>query len=189
MAWSDPFGLTPCLLGPIAVRLCVAAAVTIGTAVAAAGRQVYRNLREGRSAADGLGQATLEGIRDGAAAALVGEGVGAALGRVAGTGSPVGTRYMGAGEAAGVAETGTIPATNAAGRPRVIHFTTDAPTTSAAAARARYNLPETPTHMCQFPLCNVRNSVVPTGQVAPGATQGATSMPINGAGRPIPLDP
>jgi hypothetical protein len=103
-------------------------------------------------------------------------------------GAAVGTRYMGAAEAAGVDATRVIPATNAAGRARVIHYTTDAPTVSAAEAQAKYLLPETPTHMCQFPLCNVLDDVKPTGKVAPGATQRATSQPINSAGRPVPLD-
>jgi hypothetical protein len=65
------------------MRLCVAAAVSVGTAVAAAGRQVYRNLREGRKPLQGVGRATLEGVRDGAAAALVGEGAGALANRLA----------------------------------------------------------------------------------------------------------
>ena len=108
--------------------------------------------------------------------------------RVAGP-AAMGTRYMGAGEAAVVEQSGMIPATNAAGRARVIHYTTDASTMSSAEAQAEYILPEAPTRMCQFQLCNVLDDVAPTGSVAPGATQRATSQPINGAGRPIPLDP
>ena len=136
------------------------------------------------------------GVRDGAASVLVGAGMGAVAGRLSGAGARTvasartASRYMGSGEAATVAETRTIPTTDAAGRPRVIHFTTDAPVSSAAEAQARYNLSGAPpTHVCQFPLCNVQNSVPPTGTVAHGATQAATSLPINGAGRPIPLDP
>lgn len=75
-------------------------------------------------------------------------------------GRAVGVRYMGAGEAGVVEATGTIPAVNPAGRPRVIHYTTDIPTTSAAAAQAKYMLPETPTHMVQFPMRAVRDADV-----------------------------
>jgi hypothetical protein len=96
---------------------------------------------------------------------------------------------MGPAEAATVDATRTIPATNAARAPRVIHYTVDAPTMSAAEAQSRYLLGEAPTHMCRFPLCNVRNSVLPEGAVRSGSTQAATSLPINGAGRPVPLDP
>ena len=102
----------------------------------------------------------------------------------------VGTRYMGPREARSVANSrGTIPATYEDGTPRVIHYTTDAPTMSAQAAKERYNLGAPPTHVCQFPLCNVQNNVPPTGSVAPGATQAATSMPIHGASDPVPLNP
>ena len=104
-------------------------------------------------------------------------------------GAGTGTRYMGKGEAAAVENTGTIPNTNARGEPRVIHYTEDAPMGSASAAQQRYNLPETPTHSCQFPLCNVQDQVPPQGTVAPGAHQGATSQPIHGASKPIPQDP
>ena len=101
----------------------------------------------------------------------------------------VGTRYMGEAEAAAVeAGGGVIPATDAAGEARVIHYTTDPPVTSAAGAQARYGLKTTPTHACQFPLCNVQDNVPPTGEVAPGATQAATSKPITGATKPKPLD-
>ena len=100
-----------------------------------------------------------------------------------------GSRYMGAGEAAKVAETRTIPNTDKAGRPRVIHYTTDKPTTSAAAAMSKYRLDVKPTHVSSFPLSGVQNQVPPMGGVAADATQAATSRPINGAGRPIPLDP
>jgi RHS repeat-associated protein len=126
---------------------------------------------------------------------LAANGIGPALlaaegaGTVIGTRTRVGTRYVGAAEAAIVEETQTIPATNAAKRPRVIHYTTDAPTMSASGAQAKYQLPATPTPMCQFPLCSVRNDVAPVGEVAANATQRATSQPINGAGRPLPLEP
>jgi RHS repeat-associated protein len=101
----------------------------------------------------------------------------------------VGTRYMGAEEAAAVERDGTIPATNAQNEPRVIHYTTDAPTASAQEAMETYKLKQPPTHMCQFPLCNVQNSVPPTGTVAPGATQAATSLPIRAPNPPVPLRP
>ena len=125
------------------------------------------------------------------AAVLIGGAklAGALLSKVSETGAAMGTRYMGESEAAEVARTGTIPNVDGAGRPRAIHYTADAPTTSASTAEGTYQLRTTPTHMCQFPLCNVQNSVAPEGAVAPGATQAATSLPINGAGRPIPLDP
>ena len=190
VSFSDPFGLNPCLAGPVAFRLCAAAATAVGTALGAAAHQVYQNYRQDRPLMEGTGRAALRGARDGAAGALGGEVAGKLLaGARAAFRVQVGTRYMGAAEAEAVSQTGTIPSTNAAGRPRVVHYTTDAPTMSAAEAQAKYMLPEKPTHMCQFPMCNVQNSVAPTGPVAPGASQAATSMPINGAGRPVPLDP
>jgi hypothetical protein len=42
---------------------------------------------------------------------------------------------------------------------------------------------------CQFPVCNVQDNVPPTGDVAPGASQAATSKPIHGATKPQPLNP
>jgi hypothetical protein len=102
----------------------------------------------------------------------------------------VGTRYMGAKEAKAVeADQGTIPAHYESGEPRKIHYTTDPPTRSAAQAKQKYMLKTTPTHMCQFPLCNVQDKVPPDGLVAPWATQAATSKPIHGASKPEPLDP
>jgi RHS repeat-associated protein len=103
--------------------------------------------------------------------------------------SPEGTRYMGPGEAGVVERTNEIPNTTAQGRPKIIHYTTDEPVTSASEAQRRYKLPEAPTHMCRFPLCNVTNDVPPEGPVAPGATQRATSDPIRGVSKPVPLDP
>ena len=96
---------------------------------------------------------------------------------------------MGAGEAAIIEESRVIPNSNARGGLKVIHYTTDSPTMSGGAAKAKYGLPETPTHMCQFPLCNVRDDVSPTGAVAPGASQSATSQPIPSASRPVPINP
>ena len=98
-------------------------------------------------------------------------------------------RYMGPAEAATVEATGQVPNVNDAGRPRTIHYTMDRPLQSAGEAQAKYNLTSTPTHYCAFPGCNVQNSVAPAGTVAADATQAATSLPINGAGRPIPLRP
>src|SRR5207253_2193911 len=51
-----------------------------------------------------------------------------------------GVRYLGQEEAALVQQNRMIPATNAAGEPRAIHFTADAPMTSASEAAARYGL-------------------------------------------------
>jgi RHS repeat-associated protein len=101
----------------------------------------------------------------------------------------IGTRYMGLDEADEVARTGTIPAVNRRQEPKKIHYTTDPPTTSASAAQKKYKLDDPPTHMCQFPTCNVQDNVAPDGAVAPGATQAATSKPIPGAKKPKPLDP
>jgi hypothetical protein len=110
------------------------------------------------------------------------------LGGAAAT-SEMGTRYMGHGEAAVVEKAGTIPNTDAINEARVIHYTTDAPTMSAADAIATYKRPNTATHMCRCPLCSVRDNVPPTGTVLPGASQAATSQPIVGASTPIPLKP
>ena len=100
-----------------------------------------------------------------------------------------GTRYMGSDEAAEVGRTGTIPNMTAQGEPKIIHFTTDDPLMSALDAKNNYGLPTTPTHVCQFPLCNVANSVPPDGAVASGASQSATSQPIHGAATPVPIKP
>lgn len=188
VAFSDPFGLcTPmpwCLQG--AIRSGAGAVNRLVGRVAELGRQEASGFACGSQA---FSNCTVP--PSGTAGALLGQAAFALSARapVSTGGAATGTRYMGAGEAATVERTGTIPATNAAGQPRPIHFTTDAPVSSAAEAQATYNLPQTPSHMCQFPLCNVQNSVAPSGTVAPGATQAATSLPINGAGRPIPLDP
>ncbi|MGE3601144.1 MAG: RHS repeat-associated core domain-containing protein [Dehalococcoidia bacterium] len=198
ISFSDPYGLCPPLPDCIAQGLAnwgASRGGVLGTVALNAGAALNAGFEaSGINAASAAGERigsgdVVGGLKD--AAILIGGAkvAGVVIGKLAGAGRSLGTRYMGAGEAAEVARTGTIPATNAAGRPRVIHYTTDAPTTSAGAAQGRYMLPETPTHMCQFPLCNVQNSVPPTGPVAPGATQAATSMPINGAGRPVPLDP
>ena len=104
-------------------------------------------------------------------------------------GIPLGTgvRYMGPAEAQTVGETHTIPATNAQGEPKDIHYTTDEPVNSGQTAKTRYNLPSTPTHYSTFPLSRVQNHVSPRGSVAADASQAATSRPIPGASTPIPL--
>jgi len=180
--FSDPFGLCP---------QCWAILVAGGVGAFVGGSvQAFSNIANGREPMEGVGTAmVVGGLTAGAATAYLATGgaVGSAGTRTDTPGT--GTRYMGSEEARTVAATNRIPATNAAGRPRPVHFTEDAPVPSAGAAKARYHLDTTPTHMCQFPLCNVQDRVAPTGTVAADATQAATSQPINGAGRPIPLDP
>ena len=96
----------------------------------------------------------------GTASSLVGGEAAAADGAAVGGSedAAMGTHYMGAEEAAEVEETGTIPNRYPDGSPRTIHYTEDAPTTSASEAQSRYNLPSKPTHYCRFRLCNVQNS-------------------------------
>jgi hypothetical protein len=101
----------------------------------------------------------------------------------------MGVRYMGDKEAADVAQTRTIPATDELGQPKTIHYTTDEPLTSGTAASTKYKINSTPTYFCRFPLCNVQDNVPPQGPVAPGATQQATSQPIPGASTPVPIKP
>jgi hypothetical protein len=177
---SDPFGL--CAAVCKAHRL-IETAKRIANGLAEFASNVGQGMAvisSGGGSCDGPGCAT------GAMLGLIGFASGTARPTM---GSSMGTRYMGAGEAAVVAETRVIPAVNQAGRPRAIHYTTDAPMSSASATAQRYHLTETPTHACSFPLCNVKNSVAPEGTIAPGATQAATSQPINGAARPVPLKP
>jgi hypothetical protein len=66
------------------MRVCAAAAFTVGGAVGGAAAQVYRNYQSGRDLTEGLGVATAEGARDGAALALGAEGAAAIAGRLAG---------------------------------------------------------------------------------------------------------
>jgi hypothetical protein len=129
---------------------------------------------------DAMNGASVPG--DGAAGALVGE---------VAQGEALGTRYVSKGEADEIADTHTIPATNAAKQPKIIHYTTDEPTMSAQEALEKYNLrPEDkPTHLVRFPLRNVQDKVNPLGTVRADATQVATSKPIPGAHTPIPLQP
>jgi RHS repeat-associated protein len=84
--FSDPFGLSPCLAGPVAMRLCSAVALTAGGALGAAAVQVYNNYQSGADLSSGVGLAALEGARDGAATALGAEAVAAVGGRLAGIG-------------------------------------------------------------------------------------------------------
>jgi hypothetical protein len=167
--FTDPFGLCPPIHSCLAkLRGAFSSAVNTGRAIADAVAEYVGSHPE-------IQQAIVD-YASSSGAARIGS-------------ARVGTRYMGADEASIVRRTGTIPATNARGRPRIIHYTTDEPTMSASAAESRYNLPETPTHVCRFPVCAVQNDVPPSGTVAPGATQAATSLPINRAGRPLPLRP
>ena len=99
-----------------------------------------------------------------------------------------GVRYVGSAEAQ-LARSGTIPATNAAGEARAIHFTADAAVTSAAEAQATYGLATTPTHAVTFPLSALGNLVPGLGRVAADATQAATSLPIRGVTSVLPLVP
>ncbi len=165
--YSDPFGL--CDTGKV---WC----------------EVWNNFLSGMSIGHGQpGTCTGPGCSTGALVGLASSVLPTA--RAPMVGRAAGVRYMGEGEAGTVGATGTIPAVNAAGSPRVIHYTTDVPVISAAAARAKYLLDETPTHMVQFPIRAVRDATAVQGSVARGATQAATSQPTNSAGRPIPLDP
>jgi len=179
VAFADPFGLNPCK-----ERKYLACAWGMAKEL---GRMEYRGFVAG---ADPTGTTQLSGDM-GHAGFIAGKLLFAmaAPATTSVSAAATGTRYMGTAEAATVARTRVVPAVNAAGRPRVIHYTTDSPTMSASEAMTRYHLDATPTHMCQFRLCNVLDDVQPTGTVAPEATQAATSRPINGAGRPIPLDP
>ncbi len=102
--------------------------------------------------------------------------------------SGTGVRYVGNAEAQ-VARSGTVPATNAAGEARVIHFTADAAVTSASEAQATYGLATTPTHAVTFPLSGLGNLLPATGRVAADATQAATSLPIRGVTSVLPLEP
>ena len=78
--YSDPFGLCPI------PQLCAFIAVAGGSALGAAAYQVYQNYRSGSDLSAGVGTAAARGLRDGAASALAGMGIGAlAAGAAAGT--------------------------------------------------------------------------------------------------------
>jgi len=90
------------------------------------------------------------------------------------------TRYMGTAEAETAGRTGSIPATDAAGQPKLIHVTTDAPVNNAATAQTIYELPATPTHRATVPLSRVEPvQPAPTGPTTSGGgTQAVTPNPI-----------
>ena len=83
ITFSDPFGLSPCLAGPIALRTCAAIAVAIGSAAGSAFHQAYTNYRAGKPLMQGTASAAIDGGRDGAISVLIGEGIGAVAGRLA----------------------------------------------------------------------------------------------------------
>ena len=85
--YTDPFGLNPCLAGPVAMRVCAAIAVSAGSAIGAAGTQIYDNIRSGADLFDGVGDAALTGARDGAVAVLGGAAFGRALSGVSAQGA------------------------------------------------------------------------------------------------------
>ncbi len=90
---TDPDGNNPCIAGPIAIRVCAAAASAVGMAIGGAlGRIAYNASAEDRGLFEGVGTAFLEGAREGAVAALVGEGVGTVAERAATYELSAGTR-------------------------------------------------------------------------------------------------
>jgi RHS repeat-associated protein len=68
-----------------------------------------------------------------------------------------GTRYVGAGEAALIEETGMIPNTNAAGALKNFFYTPEDPMSSASAAQAAYNLDTTPSSVATFDASGLSN--------------------------------
>lgn len=75
--FSDPFGLSPCLAGPVAMRVCAAVITAAGAAIGAAAAQVVSNVAEDRPLGEGVGEAAARAGRDGAALALGAELLGA----------------------------------------------------------------------------------------------------------------
>ena len=69
-----------------------------------------------------------------------------------------GTRYVGAGEAAVIEQTGMVPNTNAAGALKQVFYTPESPLTSASAAQEAYQLPSTPTHAGELDTSAVHNT-------------------------------
>jgi hypothetical protein len=84
VAFRDPFGLNPCLIAP---QLCMAVATVAVVAATETGARAYSNYSSGRPILLGLASAALRGIRDGMASVIAGEGIGAAVGRLAGAAS------------------------------------------------------------------------------------------------------
>jgi len=88
-----------------------------------------------------------------AAGALESASMGSTMGAVM-----TGTRYVGAGEAAVISETGMVPNTNALGAPKQVFYTPESPMSSASAAQDAYQLPSTPTHAVELDTSGVNNT-------------------------------
>jgi hypothetical protein len=115
--FSDPFGLSPCLAGPVALRVCAAAITSVGGAIGAAVARVASNVSGNRPLGEGVAEAAAEGGRDGAAWALAGGAASALASRSAGA-AGVATEVTGAAETAGA--TGRITGFTRHGIDRVI---------------------------------------------------------------------
>ena len=179
VAFTDPFGLQSCCsFGFVDPRAALGAVGSTSSHSAQAATEAV--VRNGVTA-----------IAFGLAAGIASEASGSVESEagVRTDGAVTATRYVGSREAATIAQTGIIPNRNASNEPRVIHYTTDNPTSSASNAMTRYGLDVKPTHMVQFSGADVGNTVTPLGRVASDATQAATSRTIVVSGAPIPLGP
>lgn len=160
IAYTDPFGLQGT---PRAMREC---AQNPTPSCQTCTRGVRRNILRIGTALGREGVATIAPAIITAGVAAVPLAVRGAAGINAAAGlEGQGARYVGQAEARAITSSdGVIPATNAAGEARAIHFTADAPISSASAATATYNLPATPTHVVTFPLSNLRGIIPGTGE-------------------------
>ncbi len=135
---------------------------TIKSLGTAEGRQAavtgVANAWKGMSTVDKTAAITQVGLSV-ATAVVGGFATGAAGAESASTTSAVasGTRYVGAGEAALIQDSGMIPNTNAQGALKLFFYTPEDPMSSASAAQAAYNLDTTPTAVTTFDASGLSN--------------------------------
>lgn len=98
-----------------------------------------------------------------------------------------GTRYVGSGEAQVINDTGMVPNTNAAGAPKTIYYTPEAPLNSASAAQQAYQLPVTPDFAVELNPSGITNTYGGTVEGGSGIEL-TTNQPIP-AIRITPLGP
>lgn len=82
VSYSDPYGLSPCIAGPVAMRICLAAITVTAFTAGRALEQVANNYSAGRPLSAGVGRAALRGANEGAAVAMGGEAASAVATRV-----------------------------------------------------------------------------------------------------------
>jgi hypothetical protein len=118
---------------------------------------------------------------------LLFEGGGEALAEETGAIISTGTRYVGSAEAEVIRGTGMVSNVDAAGVPKTIFYTPEAPLSSASAAQEAYQLPNTPTHAVELDPSNIENTY--GGNVEGGSGIELTTKQSIPAVRIVPLGP